>query len=119
MKRVIRVLGAALVASSCASYALAAGDACLANNRIVSTKVLDSSTIQVITLDKKTYTVHMRGTCIGLDNTSEMLSFRTKTELGCLSRGDTVSYNRPGERTGVTVRGNVQTPCVVDSVSAD
>ncbi len=116
-RKSVSFIAALLAGSVVATYALAAGDACLANNRIQSTKVLDNSTIQVLTLDKKTYTVHMRGTCIGLDNTSEKLSFRTKTELGCLSRGDTVSYNRPGESTNVTTRGSLQTPCVVDSVS--
>jgi hypothetical protein len=96
--------------------ALAAGDACLQNNRIYSTRVIDSSTILVTDLDKKQYIVHMRGTCIGLDKNALSLSFRTKTELGCLTSGDSISYNRPGERTRVSIRGSLQTPCFVDSV---
>jgi hypothetical protein len=97
--------------------ALAASEACLQNNRILSTKVVDGSTVLIIDRDKKQYTVHMRGTCVGFDQNAEKLSFRTKTELGCLSKGDSISYNVPGERTPVTVRGSTQTPCVINSVS--
>jgi hypothetical protein len=93
------------------------GDACVQNNRIYSTKVIDSSTILVTDLDKKQYIVRMRGTCIGLDKNALSLSFRTKTELGCLTSGDSISYNRPGERTRVSIRGSLQTPCFVDSVT--
>jgi hypothetical protein len=96
--------------------ALAASDACVQNNRIFSTKVIDSSTVLITDMDKKQYTVHMRGTCIGLDKNAEMLSFRTKTQLGCLTSGDSISYNVPGEHTPVTVRGSIQTPCFIDSV---
>ena len=99
--------------------ALAAGDACVQINRIFSTMVVDSNTILVTDLAKKQFTVHMRGVCVGFDRNSQKLSFRTKTvtELGCLSRGDSVSYNVPGENTPVTVRGSLQTPCFVDSVT--
>src|SRR5580692_11547512 len=94
-------IATALTSALTASYAFAAGDACLPINRIVSTRVIDRGAIVVTTLDKKRYTVHMRGACIGLDETAQKLSFRTKTELGCLSLGDSVSYDRPGESTRV------------------
>jgi len=110
-------IATALTGAFTASYALAASEACLPINRIVSTKVIDRSAIVVTTLDKKLYTVHMRGACIGLDKTAQKLSFRTKTELGCLSQGDSISYNRPGESVPVSIRGSLQTPCFVESVS--
>jgi hypothetical protein len=107
----------AMFASTLAAMpALAAGDACVQNNRTYSTRVIDSSTILVTDLDKKQYIVHMRGTSIDLDKNALSLSFRTKTELGCLTSGDSISYNRPGERTRVSIRGSLQTPCFVDSV---
>src|SRR5947207_3732291 len=81
------------------SNSLAAGDTCLPINRILTTKVLDRNTIVVTTVDRKLYTVHMRGACIGLDDTARNLSFRTKTELGCLALGDSISYNRPADST--------------------
>jgi hypothetical protein len=100
-----------------AGPAMAATDACVQNNRIVSTSVIDGSTVVVTDTDKKQYTVHMRGNCVGLDRNAVNLSFRTKTRLGCLSRGDTISYSMPGEGTKPRVRPNLQTPCVVDGVT--
>ena len=97
--------------------ALAAADACVQNNRIYSSKVVDRTTILIIDITNKQYTVHMRGACIGLDKTAEKLTFRTKTQLGCLTSGDSISYNRPGERTRVAIRGSMQTPCFVDHVT--
>jgi hypothetical protein len=109
-------LAATLLGVVVALPALAASDACVQNNRIFSTKVIDSSTVLITDLDKKQYTVHMRGICVGLDKNAEMLSFRTQTQLGCLTSGDSISYNVPGENTPVTVRGSIQTPCFIDSV---
>ena len=97
--------------------ALAASDACVQNNRILSTQVIDSSTVLITDTDKQQYTVHMRGTCVGMDKSAQNLSFRTKTEIGCLTAGDSISYDRPGERTPVTTRGSLQTPCFVDRVT--
>ena len=98
--------------------ALAAPGACVPNNRIASTRVIDAQTIVVTDKDNKPYTVHMHGACIGLDQSAINLSFRTKTQLGCLSPGDTISYSLPGDKTPVQVRPNLQTPCVIDSVTA-
>jgi len=112
------LLAAALTSVLAAGSALAADEACLQNNRILSTKVVDASTILITDIDKKAYTVHMRGTCVGLNQSAENLSFRTKTQLGCLTRGDSISYNLPGERGRPAIRPQTQTPCFVDSVTA-
>lgn len=97
--------------------ALAAPGACLPNNRIQSTKVLGNTAIIVTDMAGKVYTVHMHGACTGLDASALNLSFRTKTQLGCLSRGDTISYSLPGDGQPVQVRPNLQNPCVVDTVT--
>ncbi len=110
---------AATLATIAALPALAQGETCAQINRILSTQVLDRSTILVTLRDMKQFTVHMRGVCVGLDRNSQFLSFRTLTEspVGCLSSGDTVSYNVPGEGTPVRLRGSTQTPCFVGSVT--
>jgi hypothetical protein len=108
---------AMLTSTLAAVPALAAGEVCLQNNRILSTKVIDASTILITDISRKEYTVHMRGVCVGLNETAENLSFRTKTELGCLTRGDSISYNLPGERARIAVRPQTQTPCIVDTVT--
>ena len=97
--------------------ALAAPGACVPNNRIQTTKVMNNTTIVVTDMANKVYTVHMHGACIGLDQSVINLSFRTKTQLGCLSPGDTISYSLPGDRQPVQVRPNLQTPCVIDNVA--
>lgn len=97
--------------------ALAAPGACLSNNRIQSTKVMNNTMIIATDMTGKTYTVHMHGACVGLDGTALNLSFRTKTQLGCLSRGDTISYSLPGDGQPIQVRPNVQNPCVIDTVT--
>ena len=97
--------------------AFAASEVCLQNNRILSTTVVDGSTVLITDKDKKQYTVHMHGMCVDFDKNAQNLTFRTKLQLGCLSRGDTISYDVPGQRTRATVRGSTQTPCVIDSVS--
>lgn len=97
--------------------ALAAPGACLPNNRIQTTKVMNNTMIIATDMTGKTYTIHMHGACVGLDPSALTLSFRTKTELGCLTRGDTISYSLPGDRQPVQVRPNLQNPCVVDTVT--
>lgn len=94
-----------------------AADACLRNDRIYSMKVVDSSTILVTNRDKTEYTVHLRGVCIGLNETAQYLTFRRQTDLGCLRSGDSVGYSMPGERPRISLHGSTQTTCYVDSVS--
>jgi hypothetical protein len=100
--------------------ALAEGASCAQINRILSTEVLDRSTMLVTLLDHSQFTVRMRGVCVGFDRNSQFLSFRTKTQspIGCLAAGDTVSYNVPGEGTPVRLHGSTQTPCYIGSVTA-
>ncbi len=113
---------AALVAAVTAMPALAK-DACLQNNRILSTKVISSDTILATDKDKKEYTIHMNGKCVGLNQYSELLSFRPKQELGCLQHGDSIGYSLPGDPSqrarSITVHGvQTQPQCFVDSVTA-
>lgn len=99
--------------------ALAQGESCAQINRILSTQVLDNSTMLVTLRDMKQFTVRMRGVCIGFDRNAQFLSFRTQTQspIGCLAAGDSVSYNVPGEGTRVRIYGSKQTPCFIGSVT--
>jgi len=108
-----------LMVALAALPALAQGESCAQINRILSTEVLDNSTMLVTLRDMKQFTVRMRGVCIGFDRNSQYLSFRTKTQspIGCLAAGDTVSYNVPGEGTPVRLHGSTQTPCYIGSVT--
>ena len=119
-------LTAATALALCAAFTAMpalAKDACLQNNRIESTKVLDNETILATDKGKNEYTIHMNGKCIGLDKFAQLLSFRPKTELGCLERGDSISYSLPGDPSqgarSITVHGaQTQLPCYVDNVTA-
>lgn len=118
------VTSLALAAFACTMAAVpvfAAESVCIQRNRIYSTKVIDSRTILIIGTDKRPYTIHMSGSCTGLNDASQYLTFRTKSqnEISCLSSGDTIGYNVPGEDTPVRVRPNVQTSCTIGSVTAD
>lgn len=113
-----RDIALVLVACAIATPVLAQGDACVTKNRIYSTQVIDSRTILVTDMQKKQYTVHMSGTCVGLDRTAVNLSWRTKTELGCIGLGDSVGYSMPGEGTQVQIRPNLQSTCFIESVTA-
>lgn len=106
------------VAALASVPAIAAPAACVANNRIQSTSVVDNQTMVVTDTDGKKFTVHMHGACVGLDQSAINLSFRTKTQLGCLSRGDTISYSTPGDNQPPRVRPNLQNPCTIDDVTA-
>jgi hypothetical protein len=65
---------------------------CLRNNRIWSWNVVDPRTMVVTDRGRNRYMVHLSGGCFGLDNSSMRIGFRTATNLGCLQRGDRVSY---------------------------
>jgi hypothetical protein len=120
MKRNYPALAATTLAIMLAAQpVLAAGESCAQINRILSTQVLDNSTMLVTLRDMKQFTVHMRGVCIGFDRNAQYLSFRTQTQspIGCIAAGDTISYNVPGEGTRVRLRGSTQTPCFVGSVT--
>ena len=116
MKNTLTLLSLAVAAFGSVPV-LAAPGACVPNNRIQSTRIVNNTTVMVTDKAGKTYTVHMHGACVGLDQSALNLSFRTKTQLGCLSRGDTVSYSLPGDEQPVQVRPNLQNPCVIDTVT--
>jgi hypothetical protein len=73
----------------------ASGDACLQNNRIWSWRMVNSRTLVVTDVNYRPFTVHLTGGCVGLTNAIGALAFRTWTDLGCLRRGDTVSFREP------------------------
>jgi len=118
MRTANALLAGLLASAAVIGPAFAASDVCVQKNRIFSTRVIDSGTVVVTDMDKKQYTVHMRGTCVGFNKNAENLTFRPTTELGCLSAGDSIGYNQPGERVSVKTRGSLQSTCTIDSVTA-
>jgi hypothetical protein len=66
---------------------------CLQNNRIWSTSVVDDRTLIVNDRFGNPFVVELSGGCVGLATTvNPRLSFNTRTNLGCLSRGDRVAF---------------------------
>lgn len=117
------IAAAAALATAFTALPALAQNVCLQNNRIETTKVIDSQTILATDKDKKQYTIHMNGKCVGLDQFSELLSFRPKMQLGCLQHGDSISYSQPGNpaqrANSITIHGaQTQIPCYVDRVTA-
>src|SRR4051812_24769281 len=86
-------LAAALIASPASAQDRAR--ACLQNNRIWSWDVIDSRTLSVRDIGGRPFIVDLSGGCIGLTKATLRLAFRTNTNLGCLQRGDRVSYAAP------------------------
>ena len=90
------LLAGALAASIAGFPALAApGEACLQNNRIWSWNALDERTLIVTDRNNKRFVVRLSGGCTGLTTMIPALAFRTWTSLGCLERGDRVSFREP------------------------
>jgi hypothetical protein len=69
--------------------------ACLQNNRIWSWDVIDSRTLSVRDINGRPFIVHLSGGCVGLTNATLRLGFNSWTSLGCLQRGDRISYRAP------------------------
>jgi hypothetical protein len=69
--------------------------ACLQNNRIWGWRALNERTLVVTDINYRSFLVHLRGGCVGLNNAIFALRFRTWTNLGCLGQGDSVSYRAP------------------------
>ncbi len=65
---------------------------CLQNNRIWSTSVVDDRTIIVTDRFNNPFVVELSGECTGLTRNFGGIDFRTRTNLGCLSRGDRLSF---------------------------
>jgi hypothetical protein len=69
------------------------GRTCLQNNRIWSTSVVDDRTLIVNDRFGNPFVVELSGGCTGLTTTvGPRISFNTRTNLGCLSRGDRVNF---------------------------
>ena len=92
--------GAAIASVLGAVPALAAdtdaNTVCLTDTRIYNTRVIDSRTILITDRRHNQYTVHMSGTCIGMDQFTYGLTFRKFMTLSCIRSGDMVSYEIPG-----------------------
>jgi hypothetical protein len=71
-----------------------AASACLQNDLIWNFNVVNQRELQVIDRNDRVFTVKMTGGCIGLTNLAT-LSFRTRTSLGCLQKGDRVAFREP------------------------
>jgi hypothetical protein len=69
--------------------------ACLQNNRIWSWRVINERTLIVADIQNRPFLVRLSGGCVGLTNATLRLAFRTHTNLGCLERGDSVSFRAP------------------------
>lgn len=79
--------------------ALAADDAakpvaCLQNDLIYNFNVINPRKVQVTDRNNRLFTVQLTGGCIGLTNLAT-IAFRTKTSLGCLQKGDRLSFREP------------------------
>jgi hypothetical protein len=68
------------------------GNACLQNNRIWSTSVVDDRTIIATDRAGNPFVVELSGGCTGLTRNFGRIDFRTRGNLGCLSRGDRLSF---------------------------
>jgi hypothetical protein len=98
MMKKLLVAGAAFASIALGSVApitpAAAQDraACLRNNRIYGWDVVNPRTMIVTDRQRNRFMVRLSGGCIGLDNSSIRIAFRTATNLGCLQRGDRIAY---------------------------
>ena len=67
--------------------------ACLQNNRIWNTSVVDDRTIIVTDRFNNPFVVELSSGCIGLTRNFGRIDFRSRANLGCLGRGDRVSFS--------------------------
>ena len=85
--------GLASTVSDTGSEAFAQSDnACLQNNRIWNTSVVDDRTLIVTDRFNNPFVVELSGGCIGLTRNFGRIDFRTRSNLGCLGRGDRLSF---------------------------
>ena len=84
---------------------------CLQNNRIWSTSVVNDRTLIVRDRQNNPFVVELSGGCSGLTSSLGGINFRTRTNLGCLSRGDRVSFRNTAMRSRDT--------CFVRNVHTD
>ena len=69
--------------------------ACLQNNRIWSWRVINERTLVVSDIHYTPFLVRLTGGCVGLNNAIMRVAFVTKTNLGCLEHGDSISFRAP------------------------
>src|SRR5438270_13985397 len=69
--------------------------ACLQNNRIYGWTVVNERGLIVNDLYGRRFSVDLSSGCVGLTNATLALRFITATNLGCLMRGDRISFRAP------------------------
>jgi hypothetical protein len=69
--------------------------ACLQNNRIYGWTVVNERALIVNDLYGRRFSVDLSSGCVGLTNATFTLRFITATNLGCLRRGDRISFRAP------------------------
>lgn len=68
---------------------------CLQNNRIYGWTVVNERALVVNDIYGRRFSVDLSSGCVGLTNATLALRFLTTTDLGCLMRGDRVSFRAP------------------------
>jgi hypothetical protein len=90
------VLGLLALSSSAVPVAFARDErACLQNNRIWSWNAVNERTLVVTDQYYRPFLVRLTSGCVGLTNATVALQFNTWTDLGCLEKGDRVSFRDP------------------------
>jgi len=69
--------------------------ACLQNNHIYGWTVLNERELIVNDRYGMRFHVNLSSGCVGLTNATFALRFITKTDLGCLTRGDRIGFQAP------------------------
>jgi len=104
MRTPIAILAAVALLSTAASALAAeplgpaappAPKTCLQNNRIYTWRAVSTRELIVGDIEGNVFTVHLSGGCVGLNDSILQIQFGTDTNLGCLRRGDRVSYREP------------------------
>jgi hypothetical protein len=69
--------------------------ACLQNDRIYGWTVVNERALIVNDIYGRRFSADLSSGCVGLTNAELALHFITKTNLGCLMRGDRISFRAP------------------------
>jgi Family of unknown function (DUF6491) len=85
----------ALNASSASAQGTREQQACLQNNRIYGWTVVNERALIVNDIYGRRFSVDLSSGCVGLTNATLALRFLTTTDLGCLMRGDRISFRAP------------------------
>ena len=85
----------ALSAPSASAQNTREQQACLQNNRIYGWIVVNERALIVNDIYGRRFGVDLSSGCVGLTNATFALRFLTTTNLGCLMRGDRVSFEAP------------------------